>query len=154
MVGEMGYELVGTEENRTRYRGASNDVGLYVDLVHRPGQARGRFGAGSIHHIAFRTVDDGEQQEYLAAFRAAGLQVTPVQDRQYFHSIYFRAPGGVLFEIATDAPGFLYDEPLEELGTNLKLPDWYEAQRGRIEEALPEFELKPVVKASVEVSNE
>ncbi|MDJ0754773.1 MAG: ring-cleaving dioxygenase [Ardenticatenaceae bacterium] len=142
LVDQLGYERVGQEGARTRYRGASDDVGLFVDLLHRPGEPSGRFGAGSIHHIAFRTVDDGEQQEYLAALRAAGQQVTPVQDRQYFHSIYFRSPGGVLFEIATDAPGFLYDEPLDELGTNLKLPVWYEQHRPRIEAALPVFELK------------
>ena len=133
----MDYTFVAQEGNRYRYKGASDDVGLYVDLLHRPGGQRGSFGAGSIHHIAFRTVDDEEQLEYLQRFRQAGLQVTPVQDRQYFHSIYFRSPGGVLFEIATDAPGFLYDEPVEELGRNLKLPTWYEAQREQITAVLP-----------------
>jgi len=106
LTDQLGYQFVGQEGNRYRYSGASNDIGLYIDLVHRPGQPHGRFGAGSIHHIAFRTVDDAEQQAYLASLRRAGQQVTPVQDRQYFHSIYFRSPGGVLFEIATDAPGF------------------------------------------------
>jgi len=105
--------------------------------VERAGKGRGRFGAGSIHHIAFRTVDDAEQLEYLQTLRQAGLHVTPVQDRQYFHSIYFREPGGVLFEIATDAPGFLYDEPVAELGTHLKLPPWLEPHRADIEGALP-----------------
>lgn len=142
---QLGYEFVAQEGNRHRFRGASDDIGLYVDILERPGQAHGRFGAGSIHHIAFRTVDDAEQQEYLQTLRQAGLRVTAVQDRQYFHSIYFREPAGVLFEIATDAPGFLYDEPLAELGQNLKLPDWFEANRSEIEAALPVFTLNPVV---------
>ncbi|MBX3060457.1 MAG: ring-cleaving dioxygenase [Anaerolineae bacterium] len=134
---QMGYTFVGQEGSRYRYRGASADGGLYVDILHRPGQRRGSFGAGSIHHIAFRTVDDSEQLEYLQSLRQAGLQVTPVQDRQYFHSIYFREPGGVLFEVATDAPGFLIDETVEELGSHLKLPPWYEQHRAEIENALP-----------------
>lgn len=134
---QMGYTFVGQEDNRYRYRGASADGGLYVDILHRPGQRRGSFGAGSIHHIAFRTVDDSEQLEYMQSLRQAGLQVTPVQDRQYFHSIYFREPGGVLFEIATDAPGFLIDETVEELGAHLKLPPWYEQHRAEIESVLP-----------------
>ena len=136
---QLGYELVGQEGNRSRYRGASNDIGLYIDLVERPGRQRGRMGSGSVHHIAFRTVDDAEQLEYLAKLRGAGIPATPVQDRQYFHSIYFREPNGVLFEIATDAPGFYYDEPIAELGTSLKLPPWLEPHRREIERAVPGF---------------
>ncbi len=135
----MDYKKVGQEGHRHRYAGASNDIGLYVDLLERPGESRGRMGAGSIHHIAFRTVDDSEQQAYLTRLREAGLSVTPVQDRQYFHSIYFREPNGVLFEVATDAPGFAYDEPVDELGTHLKLPDWYEKHRASIKNALPKI---------------
>jgi glyoxalase family protein len=134
---QLDFEFVGQEDNRYRYQGASNDIGLYVDLLHRPNQPRGQFGAGSVHHIAFRTVDDAEQREYLQKIRQAGYNITNVLDRQYFHSIYFRTPGGVLFEIATDAPGFLYDEPVEELGTHLKLPPWLEEMRPAITEALP-----------------
>jgi glyoxalase family protein len=133
----MDYEFVGQEGDRYRYQGASNDIGLYVDILHRPGQPRGQFGAGSVHHIAFRTVDDAEQREYMQKLRQAGYNVTNVLDRQYFHSIYFRTPGGVLFEIATDAPGFLYDEPVDELGTHLKLPPWLEEIRPAITQALP-----------------
>jgi glyoxalase family protein len=147
---QLGYSFVGQEGERYRYQGASNDIGLYVDILHRPGQAAGRFGAGSIHHIAFRTVDDAEQLAYLTKLRQAGQQVTPVQDRQYFHSIYFRSPGGVLFEIATDAPGFYYDEPIEALGSSLKLPSWLEQHRPRIESVLPPFERKPVIKVEAE----
>ncbi len=138
LMEQMGYTLVGQADGRYRYRGASaNGGGLYVDVLPRPGQRRGQFGVGSIHHIAFRTVDDAEQLEYLQKLRQAGLQVTAVQDRQYFHSIYFREPGGVLFEIATDAPGFLIDETRAELGTQLKLPPWFELRRQEIENVLP-----------------
>lgn len=136
---QLGYEFVGQQGNRSRYRGASNDIGLYLDLVARPGRPRGRTGAGTIHHIAFRTVDDAEQLEYLAKLRGVGIAATPVQDRQYFRSIYFREPNGVLFEIATDAPGFYYDEPIAELGTSLKLPAWLEPHRREIEQAVPGF---------------
>lgn len=146
---QMGYTFVAQQGDRSRYQGASGDIGLYVDLVHRPDIQQGRFGSGSIHHIAFRTVDDEEQAEYRTELLAAGYPVTVVKDRQYFHSIYFRSPGGVLFEIATDAPGFDYDEPVAELGSSLKLPSWLEAQRGRIERVLPPLERRPVQKADV-----
>jgi glyoxalase family protein len=133
----MGYTFIGQEGGRYRYAGASDDIGLLIDLDHRPGAAAGKFGAGSIHHIAFRTVDDAEQLEYQSALRGVGFGVTPVRDRQYFHSIYFRSPGGVLFEIATDSPGFLYDEPVAGLGQGLRLPPWLEDRRDEIEDALP-----------------
>jgi glyoxalase family protein len=151
LTDHMDYQFVGQEGNRYRYQGASNDIGLYVDILHRPGQPHGRFGAGSIHHIAFRTVDDAEQLAYLQRLRQTGLRVTPVQDRQYFHSIYFRTPGHVLFEVATDAPGFPYDEPIAELGTHLKLPSWLEPNRVQIEQVLPPFELKTVTKEAAHV---
>lgn len=139
LVDLLGYEAAGQDGNRYRYRAAGADIALYVDLLEQPGLGRGQFGAGSVHHIAFRTVDDSEQQAYLHKLRGAGLGVSPVRDRQYFHSIYFREPNGVLFEVATDAPGFLYDEALDELGTNLKLPDWYEPQRAQIEASVTPF---------------
>ena len=137
LIDQMGYVFVRQEGNRYRYKGASNDRGLYIDIVERPGERRGTFGAGSIHHIAFRTVDDEEQLAYRQLLLTAGHHVTPVQDRHYFHSIYFREPGGVLFEVATDAPGFLYDEPIEELGNSLKLPSWLEERREELEQRLP-----------------
>jgi glyoxalase family protein len=137
---EMGYHFIGQEENRFRYKANADDRAIYIDIEHRPGQPRGAFGAGSVHHIAFRTVDDDEQLEYQQSLRAAGQHVTPVRDRQYFHSIYFREPGGVLFEIATDAPGFDYDEPVAELGRSLKLPPWLEPRRAQIEKRLPPIE--------------
>ncbi|MEZ4683208.1 MAG: ring-cleaving dioxygenase [Caldilineaceae bacterium] len=136
LTAHLGYQLVGSAGNRTRYQGAGNDIGRYIDLLEQPGLGRGRLGAGSVHHIAYRTVDDSEQAEYLALLQEAGYGVSPVMDRQYFHSIYFREPNGVLFEIATDAPGFLYDEAVDELGTHLKLPDWLEPRRNQIEHSV------------------
>lgn len=137
----MGYDLIGREGSRYRFRAAGSAPGTNIDLLHRPDQPRGRFGAGSVHHIAFRVPDDAEQLAYLGALRAAGLQVTPVQDRQYFHSIYFRVPAGVLFELATDPPGFLLDESLATLGTTLRLPPWLEPQRVEIAARLPQLDL-------------
>jgi glyoxalase family protein len=98
-------------------------------------------GAGIVHHIAWRTPDDQQQLEWRQALADRGYNVTPVRDRQYFHSIYFREPGGVLFEIATDPPGFTLDEAPEELGTRLRLPPWLEPQRDQIERTLPVLRL-------------
>lgn len=140
----LGYETLAEEGKRTRLQAGGVDIGRTIDLLERPGLSPGRMGKGSVHHIAFRTVDDAEQQTYLQSLRQAGFQVSPVMDRQYFHSIYFRSPGGVLFEIATDAPGFLHDEPVAELGHHLKLPDWLESQRPRIESSLPTIDLAAV----------
>ncbi|MBK8026719.1 MAG: ring-cleaving dioxygenase [Chloroflexi bacterium] len=141
----MGYTRVGADGDRVRYGGASDDIGLYLDLVERPGAPAAQFGAGSVHHIAFRTVDDAEQLEYQKALALSGYGVSPVRDRQYFNSIYFREPNGVLFEVATDAPGFLVDETVETLGTALKLPSWYESQRPAIEARLPKLVLPDFV---------
>jgi len=146
LVGQLGFVAVGNEPDeltaavggvRYRYQGAGAGVGLYVDAVERKGQPRGTFGAGSIHHVALRTVNDAEQAEYLTQLRSAGYGATPVQDRQYFHSIYFREPNGVLFEIATDAPGFDDDEAVDRLGSSLKLPEWFEPKRAEIERRVP-----------------
>ncbi|WP_104990215.1 VOC family protein [Deinococcus sp. NW-56] len=143
LVGHLGFTEAGSEADpegtRTRFRGSGDGVGLYVDVVERPGKPRGTFGAGSIHHVALRTRDDAEQEAYLTGLTEVGYRPTPVQDRQYFHSIYFREPNGVLFEIATDAPGFPDDEPVEELGKHLKLPAWYEDRRATIEAHVPKI---------------
>lgn len=141
----LGFTSAGQEGNRFRFQAASDDIGLTIDLLERPGLPYGSLGSGSVHHIAFRTTDDEEQAQYLQALRQDGYHVSPVMDRQYFHSIYFRAPSGVLFEIATDAPGFSYDEAVAELGTHLKLPPWLEAQRHDIERRLPPITLKPTI---------
>jgi glyoxalase family protein len=100
----------------------------------------GRPGAGSVHHIAFRAADDASQLEWREEI-AKHLDVTPVLDRTYFHSIYFREPGGVLFELATDPPGFALDEPIESLGEALRIPAWLEPNRSAIEKWLPPIEL-------------
>jgi glyoxalase family protein len=133
----MGFTLTSQERDRARFQAGSDSPGLYVDLLGVSGISRGQMGAGTVHHIAFRARDDQEQISYQTSIAQTGLNITPVRDRQYFRSIYFREPGGVLFEIATDDPGFTIDEPAEALGTNLKLPPWYEKQREAIEEALP-----------------
>jgi glyoxalase family protein len=120
-----------------------------LDILHRPVQPEeipdeAVFGAGSIHHIAFRVPTDEMQLEYQSALREAGYGVTDVRDRCYFHSIYYREPGGVLFEIATEGPGFAIDEPADSLGESLKLPEWYESTRSAIERRLTPIALKPV----------
>jgi glyoxalase family protein len=146
LTGLMGYTLTGQEGSRYRFTGAEGAVGSVVDILHRPGGNRSVPGAGSVHHIAFRVPDDSAQLDYLGALQAANQGVTPVQDRSYFHSIYFREPGGVLFEIATSNPGFEIDEPREKLGEALKLPEWLEPQRPQIEAVLPALTFKPIQK--------
>jgi glyoxalase family protein len=145
---QMGYTAAGNEGDRYRFVGDSNVSGHIVDIVHRPGKAPAGFGVGSIHHIAFRTPTDEEQLEYQQKIREAGFRVTEVMDRSYFHSIYYREHGGVLFEIATDTPGFAIDEPTQSLGETLKLPEWYEPNRNAIEQSLPPITLKPFEKVA------
>lgn len=111
--------------------------GSIVDILEAPGLRRARSGAGSVHHVAFRVATFEAQQEVQARLAALGHPTTPQIDRNYFWSIYFRTPGGVLFEVATEGPGFLVDEPVERLGSGLMLPAQYEADRARIEAALP-----------------
>ena len=141
---QMGYTAAGHEGDRYRFTGASNASGHIVDIVERPGEARAGFGAGSIHHIAFRVPNDQQQLEYQTLIRAAGFGVTDVMDRSYFHSIYYRERGGVLFEIATDTPGFAIDESVDALGDTLKLPEWLEPNRREIEKSLAPLELKQI----------
>jgi glyoxalase family protein len=146
---EMGYQFSGAEENRHRLVSDTGSLGHIVDLVHRPGKMQAGFGAGSIHHIAFRVANDEEQLTYQSTLNEAGFRVSPVMDRSYFHSIYFREQGGVLFEIATDTPGFLIDEPKDSLGEALKLPAWVEPKRAEIEASLLPLTLNPIEKASL-----
>jgi glyoxalase family protein len=134
---ELGFDLVGEEESRRRFSVDSKTTSASVDLVERP---EGQFGinsAGTVHHIAFRCADDKEQLRWREQIVDLGLHVTPVIDRFYFHSIYFREPGGVLFEIATEGPGFTVDEAVRYLGESLKLPPQYEQHRAEIERTLP-----------------
>jgi glyoxalase family protein len=133
----LGFDEVGEEEGRLRLEAAGSGAARVVDVVATPGSAPARLGSGSVHHVAFRARDGEEQAAFREELLRSGVDVTPVRDRQYFRSIYFREPGGVLFEIATDPPGMLIDETVETLGTELRLPPWYESDRARIEAALP-----------------
>lgn len=136
----MGFRMVGQEQNRFRYEVDSGGAGKIVDVVCAPGGTDGRVAVGTVHHIAWRTPDDAQQRDWRSEIGSLGYNISPVMDRIYFHSIYYREPGGILFEIATDVPGFAVDEPLEKLGSSLMLPPWLEAQRPRIELALPPIE--------------
>jgi len=137
LTGTMGWRVIRTDGNRLRLGPAGAGPGAYVDLLTDLSLPRGRPGAGTVHHLAFRTPSDETQAAARAALVAAGSQVSPVMDRNYFHSIYYREPEGVLFEIATDPPGFAIDERPAALGAALKLPAQYEPQRAAIEAALP-----------------
>lgn len=136
----MGMQLIGNEGTRFRYA-AGAGPGTVIDVVCSPATRPGRLGAGTVHHIAWRTPDDAQQQSWRDSLVASGYNVSPIMDRAYFHSIYFREPGGVLFEIATDSPGFATDEPVDHLGERLMLPRFYEAQRAIIESSLPPLQL-------------
>jgi glyoxalase family protein len=131
----MGFKKVGEEGNRLRFAADGQALGNHIDLLIDPAAKFGRAGAGSVHHIAFRAKDDAAQKEWRLEI-AKHLEVTPVLDRTYFHSIYFREPGGVLFELATDPPGFALDEPVESLGEELRIPAWLESKRESIEKRL------------------
>ncbi len=133
----MGFEHVGEYDGRIRFRGDEREVGSIVDLRSAGVGAPAQMGRGSVHHVAFRASDDDEQQAWRETIAGVGIPVTTVQDRRYFRSIYFREPGGVLFEIATDIPGFGIDESTEELGRKLQLPPWFEARREELEARLP-----------------
>ena len=147
----MGYERVGEEdaatggtggaEKRVRLRSREAEHASVVDVVTSDARSIGRPGAGTIHHVAFRAPTPEDQVAWRERLAAIGMDVTPVIDRQYFDAIYFRTPGGVLFEIATDPPGFATDEDEAHLGEALKLPPQYEAHRERIERVLPPLTL-------------
>lgn len=130
----MDHKLIQQKGNRVRFS-ASGVPGDFVDII-TSSDSRGLGGSGTIHHLAFATADDQSQLAVREKLMMKGLQVTPVLDRQYFHSIYFREPGGVLFEVATNPPGFSVDEHPSHLGEALKLPSWVEPQRDRIEKGL------------------
>lgn len=142
----MGFTPQGEEGNRFRYRagvpsGPDRGFAATVDLLCAPDARHGLMGAGIVHHVAFRAVDETQQAEWRRRIVDAGLNVSPVMDRKYFRSIYYREPGGVLFEIATDAPGFALDEPTRELGARLMLPTPFEARRAELEAHLPTLRL-------------
>ncbi len=137
----LGFRLLSQETNVFRYEVAGGEPGTYVDVRCAPGLRRGHVAAGTVHHVAWRTPTDERQQAWREVLAGLDLNVTPVLDRKYFHSIYFREPGGILFEIATDPPGFTVDEPVEQLGTRLELPTWLEPSREELEQVLPVLHL-------------
>ena len=139
----LGFELIGEEESRRRFSVNTKSTSAQIDLIERSDGQFGVNSAGTVHHIAFRCANDKEQLRWREQLIDLGFHVTPVIDRFYFHSIYFREPGGILFEIATEGPGFTADEPVGRLGENLKLPPQYEEHRAEIERALPPITFEP-----------
>lgn len=136
LTGTLGFKSEGSDGNRFRFLGASPYAEV-VDVLCVPNGARGAAGAGIVHHVAFRADGEESQKRWRQTLVKVGQNVTPVIDRTYFHSIYFREPGGVLFEIATDRPGFTVDEAPDLLGSSLKLPPQYEWARAQIQSLLP-----------------
>jgi glyoxalase family protein len=136
----FGYQQSQQEGDRTRYVTDAVENASIVDLVEAPSGSAGYNAAGTNHHVAFRVKDDTILMEFRDKILKKGLHITPKIDRDYFFSLYFREPGGVLFELATDNPGFMRDEPLNELGTHLKLPKQYESSRAKIEAVLPKLD--------------
>ena len=133
----FGYRLLETHVNRHRFVTDATEHANIVDVVEVPGEGAGHVAGGSVHHVAFRVKDDQVLMKFRSRIVDAGLHITEKIDRNYFYSLYFREPGGVLFEIATDNPGFAIDEPVEELGSALKLPPQYEQRRAEITSHLP-----------------
>ena len=158
----MGFKLVAKDNKEDRFRfeiveknnnnqegcsgstESSTSIGSFVDIVCQPEISRGYIGIGTVHHIAWRAANDRHQIDLRKRIvEEAKLNPTPVIDRTYFHSVYFREPGGILFEIATDPPGFAVDERPEDLGKHLKLPQWLEPVRGKLEQLLPPVKTAP-----------
>ncbi len=133
----MGARIQSSSSHRIRYLVGGQGDEAILDVVTAPGLSRARLAAGSVHHIAWRVADETAQLDWRRRLEAAGQSVTQPVDRSYFTSIYFREPGGVLFELATDGPGFLVDESAMDLGTTLRVPSWLESRRESIESHLP-----------------
>src|SRR5918993_2029014 len=136
LVNTLGYHVVGQTGNRTRTAANGDLPGHFIDVVEDHDARTAVNGLGTVHHVAMAIASDHEQIELRDALAKAGVGVTDIRDRTYFRSIYFREPGGVLFEVATVQPGFTYDEPLAALGRDLKLPSWEEEDRASIEQQL------------------
>ncbi len=133
----MGFRVAAREGKRTRFETGAGGPHAVLDVVEAPEGPEGEESIGTVHHVAWRTPDPRTQAEWREQLTAAGRTVTPVIDRWYFQSIYYREPGGVLFEIATDGPGFTVDESPENLGSGLSLPPWFQVRRERLDEILP-----------------
>ncbi|WP_317230651.1 ring-cleaving dioxygenase [Clavibacter sp. MX14-G9D] len=149
LTDDLGLRLVDERDGRFRYAAGDGGPGALVDVVADPAAQPGLTAGGTVHHVAFRVPGRVEQQAWRDELVDRGHQVTQILDRQYFTSIYFREPGGVLFEIATDTPGFDVDEPLLELGRSLRLPPWLEPSRADIEAAVPPLRLPDEEPAAV-----
>ena len=132
----MGYSVSATEGAVTRLTVANGNAANKIDLIELPNAEKSKEGAGSVHHIAFSVTTKADQLAVKSALTDAGYRVTDVRDRNYFHAIYFRTPAGVLFEVATDEPGFTSDEDAASLGTALKLPEQHEKRRSRLQQTL------------------
>ena len=142
LMEQLDHQLIAEKGNRFRFA-ASNAPGNYIDILCAPDSMKGLAGSGTVHHIAFATPDITAQEAVRLKIVKRMLNPTPVLDRNYFTSIYFREPGGVLFEVATSGPGFGIDEAPENLGTALKLPPQNESDRVQIERALPSIIINP-----------
>ncbi|WP_285735108.1 ring-cleaving dioxygenase [Nocardiopsis sp. ATB16-24] len=144
LSGQLGFRLADENGDRMRFHtnASGQGVGTIVDVVAAPKAPRGLVAAGTVHHVAYRAPDGPVQEAWRQRLEREGVGVTEIRDRRYFTSIYFREPGGVLLEIATDGPGFDYDEPLLELGRSLRLPPWLEPNREQIASRLPELEVQ------------
>jgi glyoxalase family protein len=138
---DLGFEEGATSGERQRFNAPAGGPASRVDILTRPDQGFGRIAVGSVHHVAFRIAGTPEQSSWREQAIANGLRVTSMRDRTYFRSVYFQEPGGVLFEIATDAPGFAIDESVDDLGSSLQLPEWLEPQREILQKQLPPLKL-------------
>lgn len=139
---QLDHVLLAEKGNRFRFA-ANNSPGNYIDILCSPDSMKGLAGSGTVHHLAFATPDQKSQEEVRLRILKRKLNPTPILDRSYFTSIYFREPGGVLFEVATSGPGFAIDEPLKHLGEALKLPSQFEEDRENIESTLPPISINP-----------
>ena len=142
MTNVLGYTVVNEGESRTRLAAGGSAPGHFIEVVEEPDAATAINGIGTVHHVAMAIATGDEQMRLREELLAIGLRVTDVRDRCYFQSIYFREPGGVLFEVATVQPGFTVDEPLSSLGRDLKLPPWEEPYRKAIETGLADVEYR------------
>lgn len=144
LTGVFGFSERAAAGEWARYGPPEGGSGGWIDIRETPGERLGAWGTGSVHHVAWRVRDDAHQRDLRHRVEAAGRGPTPVIDRFWFSSVYFREPGGVLFELATDGPGFGVDEDMSKLGEQLILPPWLESQRPAIESALPDLEMPRV----------
>jgi len=148
LTGTLGFGPSRSDGQRIRFNAGQHGQGSVVDVLRAASPAQGRVAVGTVHHVAWRTPDSSSQEAWRKTILEQGFEVTPIVDRQYFTSIYFREPGGVLFEIATDPPGFAVDEDVAELGTHLVLPPWLEERRDGITASLPRLVLPGMERAA------